>query len=297
VTRLVAYPVFPNAIHLAWSMGGDIDPGDYSYKVYRSGSPEGPWENLTSIPVPGAPQHTDRDVDLLSKYRELYYFITAHSGRGTVYTSPVKNLSRLLERDDFAKAMEINRMEMVLLRQYAGVEVHILKRRHFGTPCECFDPLTNTVLVKNCQSCAGTRYVGGYFKAIKTYSNISPDRRVRLETQEFTMEPIVSTAWITGYPIVQPNDLFFEADTNRRWIIRDVQNTELRRFPVKQTLVLKELPRSDVEYNIALDYCITQGDLLNEIPDHGRPPELGTLRRPDTEKEITPHLLPKTPTD
>jgi hypothetical protein len=268
---IACYPVYPQSVFVHWRMLYDkIDPGAYRFNIYRSGGPQGPWDKVTVQPVDRI-DYNDADQNLLSKYREVYYYIEAISSRGTKYYSPVKNLVRVVERSEYTTAMEINRQEMLLLKNYAGIEVHIFKKRHFGDNCECFDTSTNTIITKNCPICGGTRYKGGYFAPIKTYANISPDRKSNQEGGEAKVEISRASGWMTAYPIVSPDDIFVELDTNRRWVIKLVENTELRRFPVKQTLTLNELSHSEIEYTKALDMCLNKFINLNEIPDHGRP--------------------------
>jgi hypothetical protein len=267
-----AYPVYPSKIYLSWVLDTTVDPGEYTYKVYRSGAPEGPWESLTKVAIPGAPMFLDENSDLLSKYREVYYYVEAISGRGTVYTSPVKNLVKVVDRYTYIKAVEINRNEMLLLRQYAGVEVHIFKKKHFGDRCKvCYENVTKTLLDSSCLNCNGTGFEGGYYRPIKTYAAISPDSKVKIEQSDFALEVMSASAWLTAYPILNYNDLVVEADSNRRWLVKGVRQSELRRFPVKQEVQLSEVPRSEVEYTLPLDYCVNTVETLNETPDHQRP--------------------------
>ena len=288
-THLTCYPIYPKSVYLSWGLKADfVDPGTYSYTVYRSGSPEGPWEKLNSIPLPNDPSYLDSEPNLSSKYRDIYYFVEAISGRGTTYTSPVKNLLRNVERREYIKATEINRQEMVLLRQYAGTEVHIFKKKHYGEVCSCYDPVTESIMISDCETCAGTRYVGGYWNPIRTFAAITPESMAVNENSELKTEIVRTEAWITAYPKVTDGDLLVEVSTNRRWVIKRVQNTELRRFPVKQSMVIHELSRDNPEYSIALDYCLSSLERLAEIPDHNRPKPSGTLNSlVDTR---TPHL-------
>lgn len=288
-THITCYPIYPKSVYLTWGLkSSEVDPGDYSYNVYRSGSPEGPWEKLNSLPMPNEPSYSDETPNLNSKYRDIYYFVEAISGRGTVYTSPVKNLVRNVERREYVKATEINRQEMVLLRQYAGTEVHIFKKKHYGENCSCYDPITESIMISDCKDCGGTRFVGGYWNPIRTYAAISPESMGSNENSELKTEIIRTEAWITAYPRVIDDDILVEVSTNRRWVIKRVQNTELRRFPVKQNLVLHELSRSNPEYSLCLDYCLNSLNRLVEIPDHKRPDPSGTL--PNAVDLRTPHL-------
>lgn len=288
ITRLITYPIYPTGVYVGWELGGEIDPGPYTFNIYRSGGPEGPWEKLNSVPLPGQPIYVDKHKNLLSKYRELYYFVEAFSGRGTKYTSPIKNLIRVADRKTYAMATEINRNEMLLLRQYAGVQVFVFKKKHFGDPCSCYEPITGTIGIKDCLACKGTRYVGGYWYGIRTWANITQDNKVFAETTEAYNEPSKAQAWLTAYPMVSPDDLLVEADTNRRWSVRGVSNTELRRYPVRQTLTLNELPHSDIEFKLNYEYGPEDlENALNEVPNHGRPKITSTLPKGVA---VTPHL-------
>lgn len=245
---------------ISWAIN-PIDPSAYDplnveFTVYRSNSPEGPFDLLTTAPLVDVYTFTDTSLNRRSFWRKFYYKIRAtHSITGfqvesVVHRSEVTHSSRM----EMLEALEIVRLERLLLKGigitkgYVGVPCLVFIRRSFGQRCaECFDFVLGRSTVEKCTRCFNTRFVGGYHTPILTHFNFSPSPD-SLEIANFgEIQPSETDCWTSNYPLLSPGDLVVE-QTNRRWRVERAHATQRLRTPVRQICRVYELNRSNVEY-------------------------------------------------
>src|SRR5574343_451235 len=110
----------------------------YDFRVLRSESPSGPWEDLTGA---FQDQYRFRDTSpaLLHKWRTLYYLLRV-TNRDTAETKEFGPTAQLPEPD--LVALEVLRQEDVLFREFIGRRCWLFPVRTFGAKCVCYDRLT-----------------------------------------------------------------------------------------------------------------------------------------------------------
>lgn len=223
------------------------------FTLLRSGSPAGPFEVVQAgidanhfydkhVPVAGDEQTPAQRSLQMSRY----YAVEGGGVRSTAV--PVGD--SLPQRQALLRR-KIQRDIAVGFRVGSGIPWLVLARRRWGINCPaCYDKLTKSVTNTRCTTCYGTRYVGGYhdpyrISARKGTTNpqvsVAPQGNVEVNQIEITM---------LDYPSVQVDDVFVEERQNRRYVVQHVARTELRGVPVHQKLVVSELARDSIEYQI-----------------------------------------------
>lgn len=134
------------------------------------------------------------------------------------------------------------------LRYFNGIEVGVLKRRHFGTRCDCVEPLTKAVLRSNCNRCFGTGWVGGFYPAIITLGRLM-DREPVINTEiEGRTNVMRGRLTLINFPRIEKDDILVELDSNRRWVVNGTDDVHFRRRKVTQGVTCTELARTSVFY-------------------------------------------------
>lgn len=234
---------------IAWSIKDTlIDPGLFAFCVERSGSPSGTFERLTPSGLKNIFVYVDEAAPNFSKTRRTYYRIGTlkDTTREIFYTSP----RTYHEKPDYV-GLEIAKRYKLLLHRVVGVLCVIYKRRRWGKRClDCWDERLNRRTKTKCLNCFDTGYEGGYWSPIPSMVNFSPSQLIVQQTPWGKVEPGSSTAWMGNYPLVEPEDIIIEITGNKRWIIKNISNTEKKRSPLKQVMQIEELDKGRIEYRL-----------------------------------------------
>ena len=256
-TTPIYAPTAHSGVFVQWDVSDVPASGDLRFKLERAESPQGPFE----LVVNGLSDYHYFDGHVesqssateaqghLSLQRHLYYRVTATAGAS--YVTAVEAVGDRLPTRQRLLRKKIQRDIAITFRVGSGVPFAVLKRRHWGTRCvACFDKLTKSITNAKCLSCFGTGYLNGYHAPVRVsarkgttnvQTQIAPQGRVETNQIELT---------ILDYPLLAPDDLIVEVNTDRRYIIRHVTRTELRGVPVHQKLVMSELARDSIEYSV-----------------------------------------------
>lgn len=262
ITRTL--PLYPQGVFLQWDLVDPAESGVYGFTVYRSGSPEGPWDPL-AVQLTNTFSYLDRfptpavagvtAPNQVSLARGIFYRVVATPPSGA--TNAVEAVSGVEPKLDGKQRLlkrKILRDEALMLQKLNGVEVAVLKRRHWGTRCtRCYDKYTKDSIRANCSSCYGTTFVGGYFDPILTWAKrgttpnqvaLAPEGKTDIAKTHVTM---------LDAPAVQDDDVLVFLRDNRRFLVRLVLPTELRTVTVHQRLEVAELPRSDIAFRVKVE--------------------------------------------
>jgi hypothetical protein len=262
ITRLL--PLFPRGVFLQWDLINPTETGSYAFSVYRSGSPEGPWETLLSDGVdiynysdvlPSTSTQDTGDINQLSLVRGIYYRVVVVPPSGTVNQVEVVSIveprldgtQRLLKR-------KILRDESLMFRKLNGVEIAVVKRMHWGPRCtKCWDKVTKTVTRANCTTCFGTGFSPGYFAPVLTLGRRGTLPAAKQISPQGVSEFRPTQVTILDAPRVEPDDVLVFLKDNRRFIVKSVIQTELKTVGVHQKFEVSELARSSIEYRLVVD--------------------------------------------
>lgn len=238
-------------LDLLWQVDDTTeDISEYTFRVKRSESPEGPFEYISTA-LTEIFSFRDDTVDLFSLWRVFYYQVEiTHVPSGTSGASYVAYLG---VQPDLV-AMEMSRLYQTLLQSDIGLPCLILKRRTTGPSCPfCYDPVRKRSTDSDCLVCLGTaQYRGGFLFPIGAFINQSPSTKVVRLSNISETEPSEKAFDLAGYPLMVAGDVIVDPE-NRRYRVTQVRNRSKRGFVHRQVLQVTELPRGDVIYKLPVD--------------------------------------------
>jgi len=263
--------LFPSAVFIQWNILAE-ETGTHLVDVYRSGFPNGPWEQIASS-LPNAYHFVDdkfnlppepscdgvpirEGLNLLSLARGVFYQVTVTppSGTANAFTSPVVPIEPGLDRRTRLFKRKILRDESTAFRRLNGIPIIILKRRHWGTRCtDCWDPGLREGTMEHCRKCYGTTYEGGYWNPVLVRGRHTPAPVQTQMSAHGEAEVKVVNFIILDFPLVEHKDIIVDLRRNDRYVVQLVTTTELKSVPVHQTISASLVMRNAVEYEVPVD--------------------------------------------
>lgn len=149
-----------------------------------------------------------------------------------------------------------------------GVPSLIYQRKRGGVQCtKCFDTLQGKRTLSKCNVCYGTNWEGGFYRAIDSYVDYSPNPKMVEITPWGEMQPNESQVLLSNFPVVTQGDLIKELPAGRFWRIEKIQPTEKRRVLMLQFCRVSEIKPGDIEYELPYDprYAAIKFKELREI--------------------------------
>lgn len=222
------------------------DLSTMTVNVSRSYSSEGPFESLADV---SGDDNVFRDVNahLRDKWREIYYKLRLTSPTGIEdETKPVG-----LRTTPELEAVAIRRRDDLLLK-FTGIPCLIYSRKHEGERCPtCWDAVLKKVRYSNCPQCFNTGRLGGYYQPVLTQVKIDPVRKMN-EPGDTLRQVEQTTALVSYFPLVKPQDIIYEVNAGARWRVVTVDPTEKKRNIVHQDLSMIGLNTGDIEHQIPI---------------------------------------------
>lgn len=251
VTELKVRSVDVDRNEVSWCVVDTMeDVHDYTFRIYRSESPAGPFEPVSPV-FEDRYLFVDSRVPISDKFQVMYYKVqvTQKSSQDTKDFGPA---ARTADVDLFANY--IRKSELTLLTQIIGRKVWVFPRRTFGQRCTaCWDPKLAQKTRAQCRECYDTGYVRGYMDPIEIYMQIDPGtKNYQLQAQQQDQQGQV-TARTSFFPSLKPGDVVAELE-NRRWRITAVTSSQRLRAVIKQELQLREIQKTDIEFKLPLNF-------------------------------------------
>lgn len=243
---------------LSWKLvDTSEDVFDYTFQVFRSESPEGPFDAL-------APPFQDRylfiDNTLATGNRWRNYFYKVVIARVTDPTDTKESAAVSKDADADLVTLEVRRHMQLLFQEFAGRRCWVLPARTFGQRCSCWNPKLRQRTRSGCLTCFDTGFVRGYLHPIEQWLQIDPSPKTKQTTNVGNLQQSNTTMRMAWYPPLKPDDLVIEAE-NRRWKVISVTMTEKGRAVLHQEVQLHEIPPKDIEFAIELDLKVALKDL------------------------------------
>lgn len=255
VTKLVVRSFTLDYLDIFWEISPLAGPQvesqqheifDYDFYVLRAEAPMGPYQQIGG---PFRDLYTFRDsrISLLHKWRSLHYKIKiVHRPTGeSTETQPASSSDP--EPDLIAE--EVNRLEDILFREFIGRKCWLYPVRTFGPVCTCVDPVLKRRARSNHALCFGTGWLGGFHYPVECNIQMDPSSKHTRPNSLQEQQPNNTSARLISFPPVSPRDIIIESE-NRRWRVVSVNTTQRLRSSLHQELVLHEIPRGDIEYDL-----------------------------------------------
>ena len=257
VTRVTG--LWPRRVFLQWILRKPTSNTGYFFSIYRSHSPEGPWEELildledTYYYIDNnflSPSNSTSAGQYSLKMSPYYKVVVTHAQDGTV-----EHTKKLEASSDRRRAGIINKLRRdarVALRKGNGTEVAVLKRKWYGENCTCRSA-TGQSTRSHCDNCYGTGVVFGYWNPVYGFASrsatpVSVNTDVQGKTENHVIRVLVEYI-----PEIIPDDILVFIRDNKRYLVIENNPTEIQTVTVHQELVMSELSRSSVEYGIPAD--------------------------------------------
>lgn len=249
VTKLYARSFDLDHTNVFWEIGNFAgNPRQYEFKVLRSESSFGPWEEITP-PFFDVYWFRDNTPPKMHKWRKLYYLLRVRDivSNETADFGPTSQ-----EGEPDLIAMEILRQEDILFREHIGRLCWLFPVRTFGAYCVCYDRVTNRRTKSQCLNCYDTGFLGGFLSPIACYVQFDPNGNQPTPTPHREIQHSKTTARLISFPQIKPKDILVEAE-NTRWRVESMTPTERLRTTVHQELVLQEIELGEVEYKLPVN--------------------------------------------
>lgn len=257
VTRVVS--LFPRRVFVQWILRRPTAATGYVFDVYRSGSSAGDW-NLVASALTDTYYYVDdvfpapserTEADLMALRRTLHYkVVVSHTTDGSAET--IKVLEGGLDRRRKGQLQKLRRDASVALRKGQGTEFAVFKRKWWGEACTC-RAKTGQSTRSHCMYCFGTGILGGYWAPVYGFAkrttapvSVRTDSSGKRETRYINVIML-------DVPEVQADDVLVFMRDNKRFLVKEVVTTELQTVTVHQELLVSELARSAVEYDLEAD--------------------------------------------
>jgi hypothetical protein len=243
---------------LSWKLADTSeDVFDYTFQLWRSESPEGPFGALTTT---FQDKYLFIDNTLATGNRWRKYFYRMRIARVDDPTDFVDSASVSKDPDADLQALEIRRHMQLLFQEHAGRRCWVLPVRTFGLRCSCWNQNLRQRTRSGCKTCWDTGFVRGYLHPIEQWLQIDPSPKTKQNTNVGNTQQSNTTMRMAWYPSLKPDDLVIEAE-NRRWKVVSVTQTEKGRAALHQEVQLHEIPPKDIEFAIELDLGAALKDL------------------------------------
>jgi len=242
-----------NYLHLTWELKvrGE-DPLDYDFYILRSGAIGGPYDTVVGPIRQDSYEYLDGDVNRQNILRGYFYRVRAvKRATGDITEYPKESGAFLMAKTPL-HALEIQRQERVLFREFSGRRAVLLPIRMFGTRCLlCWDARAGRRVIDHCLSCFDTSWVGGYLQPQEIYIQIDPSPMSVQDTIHGREVQDNTAARMGNFPLVKPDDVIVESD-NTRWRVSRRSTTQRLRVVVHQELQLHRIVPGEIEYSFPI---------------------------------------------
>lgn len=233
------------------------EPYTYQLQVGDSGNPEADdW-----IDVGDSTEDTivllDPEKRAFGTQLTTHYRIKLTDDDSIIYYSKPATVFSGLQFRDWVRAKAIIRKEKLRLKQFAGVDGLLLKRRRTGTVCPvCTNTTTRDTNNSHCAICFGTRYVGGYFTPMADQyadvSNITVTSE-RLAGPDVMTGGVAITGRFLGNPMLSVGDVWVDASSDLRFFVDKISViARIRHMPVILDATLLQFAFDNIIYKFPL---------------------------------------------
>ncbi len=257
-TKLTA--LHPSGYFVQWALIGAVESGVYDFKLYRSGSIDGPWDLLANVSDQYAyvdhPEAVTGGIRMnaYALQRAIYYRVVATTPSRVVIEAKAEVAPKIEGRLAGQHRKAVRDFERAT-RKF-GVPIVILKRRSWGVRCSCIDPVTKNQAKSACVLCYGTGFKDGYWTPIKTWGRKAANEETSAYSAHQVDEATGFKVWLPAMPLVERDDVLFFPKTQERCRVDKVTRTEIQHAPIHQLFIVQVLDHSHPLYRLKLDNAL-----------------------------------------
>lgn len=238
-------------VFIFWEIEDIIKEDDiyaYEFTLLKSEAYYGPYDVVVG---PFQNLFLFRDTTNLEdhKNRNIYYKLKIVDKRNqeAILVGPT---AQLAEPD--LLALEIQRQEDIMFRNFIGRKCYVFPRKTFGQKCICVDYRLQRKVSSNCKTCYDVGYLGGFNNPVICYIQFDPNTRAAQLTPSITHTINFTKCRLLSFPPLMPGDLIVESE-NMRWRVIEVAVTRRLNYDLHQEVQVKELLKGDIEYYVPIN--------------------------------------------
>lgn len=257
-------PLVPYGYFLQWALTGVKDDGPFLFTLYRSGSANGPWEQIAPtvtnqyamVDGLAQPASLSRDVyqrpNQLALARRFFYRVVAALPDG-------RTLEVVEDTDPDLDALHAQQWRRAtydfnLAMRVQGVPIAVVKRRRWGARCRrCTDAKTREIIRAGCVACWGTAFETGYWTPMLVQGRRAPAQEATTIAPEQKSDASVTRVWLPYVPQVEKDDLLVFPRDNKRLIVDQQVQTEIGTVTVHQVVTAVELNHDHILYRFPVE--------------------------------------------
>jgi hypothetical protein len=214
------------------------------------------WQNVGEPVVNGFmttdPIRRERGSVLTTCYRVT--LTTPHA----TYVSAASQTNGEINDKDWLMAREILRKEK-LRHTKVSINGFLIKALRYGKQCpRCLDAMTLEPTDNNCPTCLGTGFERGFHPAVPLQCwDLTP--QIIDETQDIRLkgtsrENAYVMARVIGYPALNNYDVWVNAQTNERWLLREIKvAAAVRGVPLIYEVRMGLIPFNNGIYQLSVE--------------------------------------------
>jgi hypothetical protein len=184
-----------------------------------------------------------------------YYRVKLVADKKTYTSATIMLGGNKSTKQQYLTASAIIQKELLLMQQYTGKVVYLLKRKINSTQSAALvDPVSGVALVNAGQD-SGTGFQEGYHKPIRIYTqNLDTKSSKKLNAEGNGVDEMQAKVLrFVGFPIVSPRDIIVFPQTDMRYVVGPTPTYTL--FPgteivTVQTHTCMLLPNTDTVYSV-----------------------------------------------
>lgn len=231
------------------------DPLPHTFQLQWARSPQADagWSNI-GLPASNVDHLVDDEPRNWAANRDVWFRIVLETPAAQYPSSPIQP-GNLLQFYPWRLSRDIIRKELMLARQYTGVNCLYLKRRRYGPQCpSCLDPGTQETINDRCTRCYGTAYDGGYYAPRRdvyvTFGLAAVHETTDMEAAGTVQPEGLEACRIIGDPIPDSDDVIVDVPGGRRFYVhKRGRVAEKNGYTLVVELELRPADFSDVIYD------------------------------------------------
>lgn len=254
----------PTAHFVQWTISNvaPSESGVFHFTLYRSGGPDGPWDQIFS----GPDQYAFKDrLDAIAStldnlqpnslrfFQGLHYRLVCRLPSGAQLEAKAETGPLPVDRK-MSQFMRKAQRDFRLSLKFNGGRIVVLKKKRWGERClKCFDKRSKEVVRPNCGTCWGTGFLGGYWTPFVTYARSTVTSNTTAIGPNQKSDANDGTFWLPDYPTLERDDLIIHLSDNRRFRVDQQVETQIQLNCVHQEVPAQELPRDHIIYQYAVN--------------------------------------------